>query len=91
MQLIGQMHGPQVMVMPVGGQYTMGIREAARAASLVRPDVAIPCHYGPIMGQPADIGELKKAVKFLSPNTEVVELKVGQTLTYTASRYKVGR
>ena len=89
MQLIGQMYGPQIMVMPVGGQYTMGVREAARAASLVRPDVVIPCHYGPVMGQPADIKELKRAVKFLSPNTEVVEMKVGQTLTYAASSHKV--
>ena len=59
------------------------------ARFLIRPDVVIPCHYGPIMGQPADIGELKKAVKFLSLNTEVVELKVGQTLTYSASSYGV--
>ena len=41
------------------------------------------------MGQPADIKELKRAVKFLSPNTEVVEMKEGQTLTYTASSYRV--
>lgn len=89
MQLIGQMYGPQVTIMPVGGLYTMGIREAARAASLIRPDVVIPCHYGAIVRQPADIGELQKAVKFLSPNTDVVEMKPGQTLTYTSSRYRV--
>ena len=41
------------------------------------------------MGQPANIGELSKAVKFLSPNTEVVEMKVGQTLTYTASSHSL--
>jgi L-ascorbate metabolism protein UlaG (beta-lactamase superfamily) len=90
MQLISQMYGPQIAIMPVGGQYTMGVREAARAASLIRPDVVIPCHYGAIMGQPADIGELKRAVGFLAPNTEVVELEVGETLTYRASSYKVG-
>ena len=91
MQLIGQMYGPQIAIMPVGGQYTMGIREAARAASLIRPDIVIPCHYGPIMNQPADIGALSEAVKFLSPNTQVVEMQPGQTLTYTASSYRVGR
>ena len=91
MQLIGQMYGPQIAIMPVGGQYTMGIREAARAASLIRPDVVIPCHYGPIMNQPADIGALSEAVQFLSPNTKVVEMQPGQTLTYTASTYRVGR
>ena len=36
------------------------------ARFLIRPDVVIPCRYGPIMGQPADIGELCKAVEFLS-------------------------
>ena len=91
MQLIGQMYGPQIAIMPVGGQYTMGIREAARAASLIRPDIVIPCHYGPIMNQPADIGALSEAVQFLSPNTKVVEMQPGQTLTYTASSYRVGR
>ena len=90
MQLIGQMYGPQVAIMPVGGQYTMGVREAARAASLIRPDIVIPCHYGSIMNQPADIGCLREAVRFLSPNTQVVEMQPGQTLTYTASSYRVG-
>ena len=90
MQLIGQMHGPQIAVLPVGGKYTMGIREAARAASFIRPDVIIPCHYGQIMGQPADIKALDQAIGFLSPNTKLTELKVGQTLTYTASSYRIG-
>ena len=89
MQLIGQMYGPQVVIMPVGGKFTMGIREAARAASLIRPDIVIPCHYGPIMGQPADIGELKKAVKFLAPTTEVADMEVGQTMTFTSSSYRL--
>ena len=91
MQLIGQMFGPQVAIFPVGGKYTMDIRQAARAASLVNPDVVIPCHYGAAMGQPADIKTLAQAVEFLSSNTKLQEMKVGQTLTYTASSYKVTR
>ena len=91
MQLIGQMHGPQIAILPVGGQYTMDVRSAARAASFIRPDIVIPCHYGPIMSQPADIDQLSREVRFLSPNTKVVEMKPGQSLTYTASTFKVGR
>ena len=91
MQLIGQMHGPQIAIMPVGGLYTMGVREAARAASYIRPDVAIPCHYGKAVGQPADINELKRETKFLTANTEVVPLRPGQTLTYNAASYKTTR
>ena len=48
----------------------MGVREAARAASFIRLDIVIPCHYGSTVGQPADIDELERAVKFLSSNTK---------------------
>ncbi|MBT3343124.1 MAG: metal-dependent hydrolase [Gemmatimonadetes bacterium] len=89
MQLIGQMHGPQIAILPVGGKFTMGVREAARAASLIRPDIVIPCHYGETLHQPADIDELKRGVEFLSANTRVEELKVGQTLTYTGSQSRI--
>lgn len=91
MQLIGQMYGPQVAILPVGGKFTMGVREAARAASFIRPDVVIPCHYGETMGQPADIDELEKQVRFLSPNTRVAALRPGQSLTYTSSSFKLSR
>ena len=77
MQLIGQMYGPQIAIMLVGGKFTMGIREAARAASFIRPDIVIPCHYGSEVGQLADIDELGRAVKFLSSNTNVVALASG--------------
>ena len=89
MQLISQMYGPQVAIMPVGGLYTMGIREAARAASLIRPDIVIPCHYGEPQGQPAEIDALSNAVEFLSPNTQVVKLDPGGSVTYTTSSYSV--
>jgi L-ascorbate metabolism protein UlaG (beta-lactamase superfamily) len=89
MQLISQMHGPQIAILPVGGLYTMGIREAARAASFVRPDLVIPCHYGETLGQPADIAALSEAVSFLSPNTQVVALDPGQSATYHTSSFEV--
>ena len=89
MQLISQMYGPQVAILPVGGKFTMGVREGARAASLVRADVVIPCHYSAVLGQPADIEELTRQVKFLSPGTDVVPLQPGQTLVYTASSFAV--
>ncbi len=33
MQLISQMYGPQVAILPVGGKYTMGVPEGASSAS----------------------------------------------------------
>ena len=90
MQLIGQMYGPQVAILPIGGKFTMGIREGARAVSLIRPDIAIPCHYGETLGQPADIEGFSQAVSFLSANTKVAALEPGQSVTYTASSFAVG-
>lgn len=89
MQLIGQMYGPQVAILPVGGKYTMGVREGARAAGLIRADIVIPCHYGPEVGQPADIDELIRQVAILSPGAAVVPLRPGQSVVYTASSCQV--
>jgi len=91
MQLIGQMHGPQIAILPVGGVYTMGVREAARAASFIRPEIVLPCHYGKEVGQAADITRLRREVQFLAANTDVVALHSGQSLTYYNSRYRIDR
>ncbi|MBI4530427.1 MAG: metal-dependent hydrolase [Candidatus Latescibacteria bacterium] len=82
MQLISQMYGVQVAILPVGGKYTMGVREAARAISLIRPEVMIPCHYNTFPNQMADINELRRQAHDLSPHTRVVELKPGETYSY---------
>jgi L-ascorbate metabolism protein UlaG (beta-lactamase superfamily) len=34
-----------VMLVPIGDNYTMGIEDAARAVAFVQPRVAIPMHY----------------------------------------------
>ncbi len=43
-----------IMLVPVGGTYTMTAAEAARAVNMVRPGVAIPIHYGYIVGSGDD-------------------------------------
>lgn len=35
-----------VLLAPVGDVYTMGIQDAARAAGMIRPRLAVPMHYG---------------------------------------------
>jgi L-ascorbate metabolism protein UlaG (beta-lactamase superfamily) len=91
MQLISQMYGPQIAILPTGGVYTMGLREAARAAGFIRPEILIPCHYGEQVGQPCDIDALAAAVAVLAPATDVVTLEAKATLTYTASSHEIAR
>ena len=43
-----------IMLVPVGGTYTMNAEEAARAVNMIKPEVAIPIHYGDIVGTAED-------------------------------------
>ena len=80
------MYGPQIAIMPVGGKFTMRVREAARGTSFIRSDIVIPCHYGLAVGQLADIDELERSVSCL---LAVVVLTSDQTVEYTASNYSI--
>lgn len=46
--------GADVALVPIGGTFTMNAREAAGFVNRMRPQVAIPIHYGTIVGKPAD-------------------------------------
>lgn len=35
-----------IAILPIGGVYTMNAGEAAKAASIIRPRIAVPMHYG---------------------------------------------
>jgi L-ascorbate metabolism protein UlaG (beta-lactamase superfamily) len=52
-----------VALLPVGGKYTMTASEAAQAANLIKPKVAVPMHWGDIIGTRADAEEFKRASK----------------------------
>lgn len=45
MKLIGEMNDIDCMLLPIGDNYTMGIRDAVKALEFVRPKLAIPMHY----------------------------------------------
>jgi L-ascorbate metabolism protein UlaG (beta-lactamase superfamily) len=52
-----------VALLPVGGKFTMTASEAAQAANLIKPQVAVPMHWGDIIGTRADAEAFKKACK----------------------------
>ena len=45
-----------IALVPIGGTYTMDAKKAAELINTIRPDVAIPVHYGHIVGKPSDGG-----------------------------------
>jgi L-ascorbate metabolism protein UlaG (beta-lactamase superfamily) len=63
MRLISEIYRPNVALIPIGGYYTMGPSEAAKAIELIKPNVVIPMHYQtfPVLASSAE--EFEKAVK----------------------------
>lgn len=49
-----------VALLPIGGTYTMDAKEAAEAATKINPEVAVPMHYGDIVGQAKDAQRFKE-------------------------------
>lgn len=46
-----------IALLPVGGRFTMTAEEAAEAAKLIKPTLAIPMHYGSVVGNEKDAVE----------------------------------
>ena len=49
-----QLRDIDVALLPVGGTFTMDAQEAAQAVSTIKPKVAIPYHWGDIVGDKND-------------------------------------
>jgi L-ascorbate metabolism protein UlaG (beta-lactamase superfamily) len=60
LRLIGELYRPNLAILPIGGHYTMGPREAALAVELLGVQEVMPVHYGtfPILtGTPDELRE----------------------------------
>jgi L-ascorbate metabolism protein UlaG (beta-lactamase superfamily) len=58
-----------IVIAPVGGTYTMTAEEAARAVNVIKPEAAIPIHFGDI------VGSIKDAERFRDLAECSVEIK----------------
>jgi L-ascorbate metabolism protein UlaG (beta-lactamase superfamily) len=54
---------PDVALLPVSGTYVMTADEAAKAARAIKPKVAVPMHYGAIVGSDADAKKFAKLLE----------------------------
>lgn len=52
-----------ITLLPVSGTYVMTAREAVDAALLIKPAVAIPMHYGAVVGDVNDALDFKKGLE----------------------------
>lgn len=59
-----------IAFVPVGGTYTMDYKEAAQFVNQIKPKIAVPIHYGSI------VGTLNDAEQFISLLDENIEGKI---------------
>lgn len=63
MKLIGELEKPDLALLPIGDNFTMGIDDAVVAASFLKAPVVIPYHYNTWPLIEADPGEFKTKVE----------------------------
>ena len=64
MKLIGEFYHPEVALLPIGGHFTMGPKEAAWASRFLGAKTILPLHFGtfpPLKGTPGELATLVDA------------------------------
>ena len=77
MRLIGELYHPEVAMLPIGGHFTMGPKEAALAVRFLGAKTILPLHFGtfpPLKGTPGQLAALVGA------EAEVISWKPGDTI-----------
>ncbi|MGC9122380.1 MAG: MBL fold metallo-hydrolase, partial [Thermogladius sp.] len=81
MRFIGELYSPDVAMLPIGGHFTMGVREAVKAVELLRPRIVVPMHYNTFPVIKEDPARFKELVEATTPS-RVVVLRPGDELQY---------
>jgi len=77
MKLIAELYHPEVAMLPIGGHYTMGPKEAAVAAKFLAPRIIVPLHFGtfpPLKGTPEELASL------VDSSVQVARLSPGESI-----------
>ena len=81
-KMIAEIYHPDLVMIPIGGNYTMDPQSAAYALrAYLRPRYAIPMHYGTT---PLLAGTPDELIAAMGPNisTKIVVMKPGETKTF---------
>ncbi|MDT7888452.1 MAG: metal-dependent hydrolase [Desulfurococcales archaeon] len=81
MALIRELYSPRIAMLPIGGHFTMGVREAAKAVELLGIEIVIPMHYNTFPLIKADPNELADLIRRKGLKTEIKIMRPGETIT----------
>jgi L-ascorbate metabolism protein UlaG (beta-lactamase superfamily) len=78
MKLIGDLHRPDVALLPIGDNFTMGVDDAALAADFIHAKLTVPMHYNTFGVIQADALVFKSKVE--EKGLKVKVMTVGESL-----------
>lgn len=76
MKVIAELYKPEIAMLPIGGHFTMGPREAALAVRYLGAKTILPLHFGtfpPLKGTPKELAAL------VDPGIRVVDWEPGDS------------
>ncbi len=79
MKLIGEMNPVDIMLLPIGDNYTMGIDDAVKAVELTNPKFVIPMHYNTFPVITVDANVFKQKIE--SKGFKCAILNPGESIT----------
>jgi L-ascorbate metabolism protein UlaG (beta-lactamase superfamily) len=79
MKLIAELYKPELGMLPIGGKYTMGPREAAMAAKYLELKSVLPIHFGTMPELAGTPEELEQHLGDIG--IEVIKVRPGHPLT----------
>ncbi len=81
MKVIGEIYQPDIVMLPIGGNYTMDIEHAVKASEWLGASGVIPMHYNTFEAINVDIIDFERQIRSIGKLPLV--LKSGQTLDQT--------
>jgi len=82
MALIKSFHPVDIMLVCIGGRFTMGPGRAAEAVRLVDPKMVVPMHYGTFPFLTGTPDELAGAIEKTGVKAKMKKMEVGETLVW---------
>lgn len=78
MGLFAEFHDIDIAILPIGGHFTMDAQQAAYACKILKCKKVIPMHWGTFPILEENTNSFKEELAKYAPETEMVELKVGE-------------
>ena len=76
MKMIGEVYQPDIVMLPVGGKYTMDIEHAVIAAEWLGASEVIPMHYNTFDAISVDISDFERQIREIGKMPRV--MKIGE-------------